>query len=114
MALPDVDDTVLVLLPHGEPAAGLVLGSLYGVINPPDQAGVADGRVGRWSLITADGQSIVVDNAGRKLRMENQVGSYVELTPDRMTLHGATDLVIEAPGKAMKVRAATIDFEHAT
>jgi phage baseplate assembly protein gpV len=114
VALPDVDDTVLVLLPHGEPAAGLVIGSLYGQINPPDEAGIADGRIGRWSLITADGQSIVVDNAGRKLRIANQVGSFVELTPDRMTLHGATDLVIEAPGKAMTVRAATIDFEHAT
>jgi phage baseplate assembly protein gpV len=114
VALPDVDDTVLVLLPHGEPTAGVVIGSLYGTITPPDEAGVSDGRVGRWSMTTADGQSIVVDNAGRQLRLANQVGSFVELTPDKLTVHSATDLVIEAPGKAMKVRAASVDFEHAT
>jgi uncharacterized protein involved in type VI secretion and phage assembly len=112
VALPDVDDTVLVLLPHGEPAAGLVIGSLYGTIAPPDEAGVADGRVGRWALTTADGQSIVVDNAGRRLRMANQVGSFVELTPDQLTLHAATDLLIEAPGRAMTVRAGSVDFQH--
>ncbi len=113
VALPDVDDTVLVLLPHGEPDAGLVIGSLYGTIAPPDEAGVADGRVGRWALTTADGQSIVVDNAGRQLRLANEVGSYVELTPKRLTLHAATDLLIEAPGKAITVRAASVDFQHA-
>lgn len=113
VALPDVDDTVLVLLPHGEPTAGLVIGSLYGTITPPDTAGIVDGRVGKWSMTTADGQSIVVDNAGRGLRLANQVGSYVELTPDRLTLHAATDLVIEAPGRSMTVRAASVDFAHA-
>jgi hypothetical protein len=64
-------------------------------------------------MTTADGQSIVVDNAGRGLRLANQVGSYVELTPDRLTLHAATDLVIEAPGRSMTVRAASVDFAHA-
>ncbi len=113
VALPDVDDTVVVLLPHNEPTAGLVLGSLYGTISAPDDAGVTDGRVGRWSMTTADGQSIVVDNAGRQLRLANQVGSFVELTPKRLTLHSATDLLIEAPGRAMTVRAASVDFQHA-
>jgi phage protein D/phage baseplate assembly protein gpV len=113
VALPDVDDTVLVLLPHGEPTAGLVLGSLFGTIGPPDSAGIDSGRVKRWSLITAEGQSIVVDNGGRKLRLANDVGSYLELTPDKLTLHAATDLVLEAPGRAMTVRAANIDFQHA-
>jgi phage baseplate assembly protein gpV len=113
VALPDVEDTVLVLLPHGEPAGGLVLGSLYGTLTPPDRAGVADGRVGRFSMTTADGQSIVLDNAGRQLRIANEVGSYVELTPQRLTLHAATELVIEAPGRAMTVRAASVDFTHA-
>jgi phage baseplate assembly protein gpV len=113
VALPDVDDTVLVLLPHGEPTAGLILGSLYGTIEPPDSAGIDGGRVKRWSLITAEGQSIVVDNGGKKLRLANDVGSFLELTPDRLTLHAATDLVLEAPGRAMTIRAANIDFQHA-
>ena len=44
VALPDVEDTVLVALPHGVPAAGVVLGSLYGTIEPPDPG--VDGGVG--------------------------------------------------------------------
>ncbi|HET8682774.1 MAG TPA: phage baseplate assembly protein V [Micromonosporaceae bacterium] len=112
VALPDVDDTVLVALPHGEPASGLVVGSLYGTVAPPD-AGVDGGRVRRWSLRTAEGQSIIVDNAGRTLRLGNDVGSFVELTPDRLTVHAATDLVVQAPGRALTVRARTVDFEHA-
>ena len=113
VALPDVDDTVLVLLPHGEPTAGLVLGSLFGTIEPPDSAGIDSGRVKRWSLTTAEGQSIVVDNGGKKLRLANDVGSFLELTPDRLTLHAATDLVLESPGHQMTIRAANIDFQHA-
>jgi phage protein D/phage baseplate assembly protein gpV len=114
VALPDVDDTVLVVLPHGDPVSGLVLGSLFGTHEPPDAAGVDGGRIRRWSLVTAEGQSIVVDNAARKLRLANDIGSFLELTPDRLTLHAATDLVIEAPGRAMTVRANTIDFQQAT
>lgn len=114
VALPDVDDTVLVVLPHGDPVSGLVLGSLFGTHQPPDCAGVDSGRIRRWSLVTAEGQSIVVDNAARKLRLANDAGSFLELAPDRLTLHAATDLVIEAPGRAMTVRADTIDFQHAT
>jgi phage baseplate assembly protein gpV len=112
VALPDVDDTVLVVLPHGEPASGLVLGSLYGAITPPD-AGVDGGRVRRWSLLTAQGQSIVVDDAGKKLRMGNDAGSFLELTPQRLTLHAETDLLIEAPGQALTIRARSVDFGHA-
>jgi hypothetical protein len=38
----------------------------------------------------------------------------VELGPDLMRLSSATDLVIEAPGRALRVRARTVDFEEAT
>jgi phage protein D/phage baseplate assembly protein gpV len=112
VALPDVDDTVLVVLPHGEPASGLVVGSLYGTIMPPD-TGVDSGRIRRWSLLTAQGQSMVVDDAGKRLRLGNEVGSFVELTPDLLTVHAATDLLIEAPGRSLTVRARTVDFGHA-
>jgi phage protein D/phage baseplate assembly protein gpV len=110
VALPDTGDKVLVLLPHGEPAEGVVLGSLFGTVAPPDDAGVEDGAVRRFSLRTSTGQSIVVDDAERRVRVENQAGSYVELAPEMMRLHAATDLVLEAPGRAITVRGKTIDF----
>ncbi|TQS43384.1 phage baseplate assembly protein V [Cryptosporangium phraense] len=112
VALPDVGDTVLVVLPGGEPSAGLVLGSLFGSLRPPDP-GIRDGRVARWSLTTATGQSVVLDDADGSLRLDTGAGSYLQLGPDRSILHAATDLVLEAPGHGMTIRAGTVDFEHA-
>ncbi|WP_238434102.1 phage baseplate assembly protein V, partial [Micromonospora tarensis] len=54
VALPDPDDTVLVVLPGGEPAAGIVLGSLFGAVEPYD-AGIDDGKARRWTMRTAGG-----------------------------------------------------------
>ncbi|WP_410809022.1 phage baseplate assembly protein V [Micromonospora sp. 067-2] len=112
VALPDPDDTVLVVLPGGEPASGIVLGSLFGAVEPYD-AGIDDGRARRWTLRTSGGQSIVVDDVQRSLRMATEGGSWLELTPDLATLHAASDLVISAPGRAMVVRARSVDFLHA-
>jgi phage baseplate assembly protein gpV len=112
VALPDVDDAVVVALPREGPADGIVLGSLYGTTTPPD-AGVDGGAVRRWSMRTRGGQSIVADDANGVLRLENKAGSRIELGPDHMLLHAETDLTIEAPGRAVTVRAATVDFDHA-
>ena len=113
LALPDVDDTVVVALPHGVPEHGIVLGALYGTVSPPDP-GVVGGAVRRWSLHTADGQSIVLDDDEHRIRIRNRAGSFVELAPDVVRLHAATDLVLEAPGHAITVRAKTVDFAQAT
>ncbi|MDM4722260.1 phage baseplate assembly protein V [Micromonospora sp. WMMA1363] len=112
VALPDPGDTVLVVLPGGEPSAGLVLGSLFGAIEPYD-SGVVGGRSRRWSMRTSTGQSIVIDDDGRSLRLATDYGSRLEITPERTTLHAASELVLSAPGRAMVVRAGTVDFQHA-
>ncbi|MEV4490730.1 phage baseplate assembly protein V [Micromonospora coxensis] len=112
VALPDPGDTVLVALPAGEPASGIVLGSLFGAVAPYD-AGITEGRSRRWSVRTAGGQRIVVDDAARTLSLSTEAGSFLELTPELTTLHAATDLVLSAPGRAMVVRARSVDFLHA-
>jgi phage baseplate assembly protein gpV len=112
VALPDPEDAVLVVLPGGEPASGIVLGALFGAAGAYD-AGIDDGRARRWSLRTAGGQSIVVDDVARSLRLGTEGGSWLELTPELATLHAATDLVLSAPGRAMVVRARSVDFLHA-
>lgn len=112
VALPDRGDAVLVLFPHEDPAAGIVVGGLYGSGGPPD-AGVEGGAVKRFSLTTAGGQKITLDDDRRVLRVEDATGSSVELAPDRVTLHAAVDLTIEAPGRALKIRATSVDFEQA-
>lgn len=129
IALPDVEDQVMVFLTGGDPAQGIVLGGLYGTHGPPD-AGVEGGAVRRYTLVTPGGQRVLLDDEKRTVRIENdndnylQVspgrarlansrGSYVELTGDRVRVHANADLEIEAPGKSVTIRGASIDFESA-
>lgn len=112
VALPDVDDRVLVLFSHGDLARGVVLGALFGEQAPPD-AGVEDGRVRRFLLRTPSGHSVCLDDARQELRVQDARGSRLEFTPELLRLHALTDLVIEAPGRHLRVRAQQIDFERA-
>jgi phage protein D/phage baseplate assembly protein gpV len=112
VALPDVGDHVLLLLPHEDPAQGVVLGGLYGMQGPPD-SGVEDGAVRRYSLRTAGGHSLRVDDVGRAIRVEDSQGSYVELAPEVVRLFAAADLDIAAPGRAVTIRGQSIDFRRA-
>ena len=111
--LPDVGDAVLVALPHDASGDAVVLGSLFGATKAPDGAGVAGGGVRRWSMRTAHGQSFVVDDDERSVRVETADGSYLQLAPDVVRLHAAADLTLEAPGHAITIKARSVDFEHA-
>jgi len=112
LAPPARDDTVLVLLPASDPGQAIVLGGLYGSEQPPDtQAGTP--RDSRYTFRTRDGQEVVMDGEARTVRLTDGHGSTVELGPDRLRITAATDLLLEAPGKAMTIRARTVDFEEA-
>ena len=110
MIQPDVNDDVLVLLAHEDPAQAVVVGGLYGPHGTPD-AGIVDGAVKRYSLVTPGGQKVTLDDSGQVIRLENSDGSFVEMSPEKVTVHAARDLQIEAPGKAIVIRGNTIDFQ---
>jgi hypothetical protein len=101
---------VLVLLSHGDPSSGVVLGGLYGAGGPFD-TGLEGGAVRRFSLKTAGGHVIKLDDEARTLRVEDPAGSYVELAPELVSVHSETDLLIEAPGRKVRIVAASVDFE---
>jgi phage gp45-like len=75
---------------------------------------VQGGAVRRWSLRTPGGQTVVLDDEAGRVRIGNAAGSVVELGPDRLRVHATTDIVLEAPGRAVTIRAATVDFVQAT
>jgi len=112
VALSDVGDHVLVVFPHEDPATGIVIGGLYGTGGPPDP-GVAAAAVQRFTLRTAGGQHIALDDEHKKLRLEDVTGSSIELAPKGVKLHSAVDLTIEAPGRAIVIRAKSVDFKQA-
>lgn len=111
MILPDVDDRVLVLLTHGDPGQGIVLGGLYGAAGSPD-SGVSGDAVRRFTLLTPGGQRVRMDDDQKSIRLENCDGSVLELSPESVHLLSTTDLLIEAPGQSIVVRGQTIDFER--
>lgn len=111
MIQPDVNDGVLVLLAHEDPAQAVVVGGLYGVGGTPD-AGIEGGAVRRYTLQTPGSQRVTLDDSGQVIRLENSDGSFVEMSPQRVRVHAARDLEIEAPGKAIVIRGNTIDFER--
>ena len=70
-------------------------------------------RGARYSLRTLDGQRVHLDGHARTLVLTDGHGSTVELGPDLVRLTAATDLLIEAPGRGLRLRAKTVDFEEA-
>jgi phage baseplate assembly protein V len=111
MALPDVGDRVLVLCAQEDPGQGVVIGGLYGMDGWPD-TGVEGAAVKRYTWRTAGGQRIRLDDARQTIRVENQGGSFVELSPEKVTVHAAVDMEIEAPGHAVVIRGQKIDFQR--
>ncbi|QRN99001.1 phage baseplate assembly protein V [Archangium violaceum] len=109
--LPDVGDTVLLVLSEEDPAQGVVVGGLYGTSGPPD-AGVSGSGVSRFNLLTPGGLKLRFNDETRTLRLEDQAGSYLQLSPHVVRLHAETALEIEAPGKSVTIEAATIDFRR--
>ncbi len=112
VALPGVEDTILILFTHADPARGVVLGGFYGPFAPYDP-GVDGNAVKRYSLRTPQGHLIRLDDEKQVLRFEHSRGSYVEMTPDKVTVYAAADLEISAPGKQIVIQGAAIDFRKA-
>jgi len=108
LSLPDLGDRVLVLLLGGESGDALVLGGLYGEHSPPDH----DEGHRRFSFVSPGGQRLTLDDQRAGARLEVANGTFLDFTSAAATLHSSTDLVIEAPGRNLTIRAARIDFEQ--
>ncbi|WP_431267351.1 phage baseplate assembly protein V [Dankookia sp. P2] len=109
--LPEVEDAVLILLPDGDPAQGFVLGGLWGRDRLPRGVNLKQKRP--FVLRTAGGQGLELGHDAALARLSTASGSVVELAPNRLRIAAATDLLIEAPGKSVTIRANAIDFEQA-
>ncbi|HEY8790982.1 MAG TPA: phage baseplate assembly protein V [Actinopolymorphaceae bacterium] len=110
---PDVGDLVLLTHVPGNPTAAIVLGGLHGDRTPAEGAGVGDGGVRRYGMRTPDGQVFVLDRDTDGVRLTNQAGSTVRIDDTGIVVHSAGELTLEAPGHALRLRAATIDLEQA-
>ena len=104
IALPDVDDQVLVLLLNEDPDQAIVLGGLYGVNGPPD-SGVEDGAVRRYTFTTPGAQRIRLDDEEETIQIENSNGDFMRLAPEEVRLGDSQGSLIElTPGRRRYAR----------
>ena len=66
----------------------------------------------RYTLLTPGGQRIRLDDSKQVIRLENSDGSFIELSPEKVTLHSERDLQIEAPGRNLVIKANKVDFQR--
>lgn len=111
IALPDEGDEVLVLLPNGDPAVGIVLGGMFGKDGVPD-TGIVGRRVKRQCWRSPRGHYLEIDDEKDRITLVNANGSTVLMGKDKFTIKSATDLDIAAPGRKIKITASAVDFEH--
>ena len=108
--LPSVDDKVAALFAREDFSAGIVVGGLFGA-DGLDDYGV-DEKVVRFALLTPGGHKLRFDDSRKSLRMESATGSYVEFTPEKVSLYSTCDMEIAAPGRTMTIGAQAIDFRR--
>jgi phage protein D/phage baseplate assembly protein gpV len=111
VALPDVGDTVVVIGPQHAPERGVVLGGVC-VDAPIAGDPITAAAVGRLHIGLPGGSRVVLDDASSTVELHDRTGSRLHMSPDRVLLHAATDLVIQAPGRHLRVVADQIDFER--
>jgi phage baseplate assembly protein V len=117
--LPDLDDRVLVVIPHGDFAAGVVIAGLYGEA-PPPESGVVETQTRKFTWQSPAGQRIQLDDAESttsiaatdRVRLSIGNGSFLDVSPARVELKAHSDLVLSAPGRRIVLEAARIDFRE--
>jgi len=109
VALPDEGDEVAILLPEGDPTRGVILGNIIGTKRLPK--GAEDTPRG-ICLRSKDGQVLELKGSGGAALLANRSGSLVDIRPGRMRIAAASDLIIEAPGKTITIRANEIKMER--
>jgi phage protein D/phage baseplate assembly protein gpV len=113
VVMPDVGDQVLVLMAAEDPCQGVVLGAVYGSGAMPDDAGVEDGKVRRYTLLTPGGLKVRLDDTKQSITLEDATGSFLNLAAAGVHLNATVDLEISAPGRRVVIRGQAIDFESA-
>ncbi len=129
IALPAIEDKVLILMLHERTEQAIVLGGLYGEDGLPEEI-IIDGEVSRYSLLTPGGQGLRLDDHEESINLINKSesrfelkretaimstksGNYLAMDDENIMLNAQVPLVIQAPGNTITIRADKINFEKA-
>ncbi len=110
---PDVGDHVVVAHDARDPGRGVVLGGVRTTDGGEPSVGVVDGAVGVYGMRLPTGQSLRMAAAKDTVVVVNHGGSKIELSEAGVLVHAQGDLVLEAPGHLLRLRAERIELEQA-
>lgn len=128
IALPAIDDKVLILMLHERIEQAIVLGGLYGESALPENI-VVDGEVSRYTILTPGGQSVRLDDKDETISLINKSestlelkeeavnistksGNCIDMTENELLVNSQSSLVIQA-SDTITIRANRINFEKA-
>lgn len=109
---PAIGDRVLVAHDAQDPGRGVVLGGIRGSDGGEPGAGVVDGDVVVYGLRLPTGQSLRLAAGGDTVAIGNRTGSRIELSESGIVVHAEGDLVLEAPGRLLRLQADRIELER--
>ncbi len=129
IALPAIDDKVLLVMLHERIEQAVVLGGLYGEAGLPEEI-IVDGEVSCYSILTPGGQGLRLNDQQESIRLFNKSesclelnkesavisthsGNHISMDNDTMIINSQTPLVLQAPGNTITIRASRINFEKA-
>jgi hypothetical protein len=73
-------------------------------------AGTAGARA--FTVRTPGGQTLTLDSVSALARLQTSGGGLLEFSPGASHLRASGDLLIEAPGRHLTIRAASVAFEE--
>lgn len=109
---PDVGDRVVVAHQPQDPGRGVVLGTLRTEAGSEPGTGVSGGTVGTYAMRLPGGQQLRLTADQDEVSLTNGTGSLITMDASGTRLHSVGDLVIEAPGRRITLRANAIDMER--
>jgi uncharacterized protein involved in type VI secretion and phage assembly len=108
---PNRDDHVWVAFENADPRSPVWLGVWFPDDAAPQEAGT-DPPVKRVITSPAGHEILLDDTQGsEKVVVTDKAGNVVELKSDGLHVHAAGTLTIEAPGKAVTIKASSVDVQ---
>ena len=121
--IPAAGDRVWVAFEDGDPAAPVWLGCWYANGHAPDDAANASPPVKRLVISQSGHKLLLDDTSGSELvRLEDQAGSYVELSSSHLRLQfksgpslelSASGVTLDASGKTITIKGTLVDVQQA-
>jgi hypothetical protein len=89
-----------------------VLGGLYGERIAPGRPGARAAGARAFTVRTPGGQALTLDSVDAMARLQTRAGGLFEFSAGGSHLRASGDLLIEAPGRKLTIRAASVAFEE--